>query len=524
MARGLHRTLANSAFKRCIVPHVASKASVLASPHSGLSQRDRMTEARTPTSSPFSMLLDETGSTADPSRNPSNRASASAPALRSDVQNGDSPRPHRSDETTAAAPEIATSTRTEGTANQFKTVAAGLAAEAIEGPIPAADASDIPSDDEAITTDAALAMTVEAPSSPAQQPAVMAAPSLAGAPAPVPAAAETSAAAAPAGEFAAAIPVTGSVATEPELSQTQQHEQTHAPQAPDQTRRAAAMPHAKPSVESTVTLEPADLLQAATLDAATLDAATVEISVADPEHAGVESAPQQAARAETPSHGSLRPHTPEATERPSIAGPAGESVQSPQAAPDSMHLAHLQTGRDAGQTGTGGAQAAAQTADASNSMVSAPMPLESIAVEIAARAQNGRNRFEIRLDPPELGRIDVRLDIDRSGQVTSRLVVERVDPAAPGTGGTSMPRRPNPSARHEFGARPAAKSHTYAATVAPERPTRRISASARLRSGMKFKTRPPATTSKLLSGNGIRWALATRKSTRSLSNSQSAPS
>jgi flagellar hook-length control protein FliK len=48
-------------------------------------------------------------------------------------------------------------------------------------------------------------------------------------------------------------------------------------------------------------------------------------------------------------------------------------------------------------------------------------------VEIAARAQAGRNRFEIRLDPPELGRVDVRLDVDRSGQVTSRLVVDRPD-------------------------------------------------------------------------------------------------
>ena len=42
-------------------------------------------------------------------------------------------------------------------------------------------------------------------------------------------------------------------------------------------------------------------------------------------------------------------------------------------------------------------------------------------------SQAGQNRFEIRLDPPELGRIDVRLDIDSSGQVTSRLVVERAD-------------------------------------------------------------------------------------------------
>ncbi len=43
------------------------------------------------------------------------------------------------------------------------------------------------------------------------------------------------------------------------------------------------------------------------------------------------------------------------------------------------------------------------------------------------RAREGKNRFEIRLDPAELGRIDVRLDIDRQGNVTSRLLVERAD-------------------------------------------------------------------------------------------------
>jgi flagellar hook-length control protein FliK len=57
----------------------------------------------------------------------------------------------------------------------------------------------------------------------------------------------------------------------------------------------------------------------------------------------------------------------------------------------------------------------------------APIQIAGLAVEIAAHAQAGRNRFEIRLDPPELGRIDVRLDVDNSGNVTSRLVVERVE-------------------------------------------------------------------------------------------------
>jgi flagellar hook-length control protein FliK len=53
--------------------------------------------------------------------------------------------------------------------------------------------------------------------------------------------------------------------------------------------------------------------------------------------------------------------------------------------------------------------------------------VNAVAVEIAAQARAGNSRFEIRLDPPELGRIDVRLDVDRDGNVTSRLVIERTD-------------------------------------------------------------------------------------------------
>ncbi|MES2752150.1 MAG: flagellar hook-length control protein FliK [Pseudomonadota bacterium] len=54
-----------------------------------------------------------------------------------------------------------------------------------------------------------------------------------------------------------------------------------------------------------------------------------------------------------------------------------------------------------------------------------PVPLSGLAVDIALRAAGGSSRFEIRLDPAELGRIDVRLDIDKHGNVTSHLTVER---------------------------------------------------------------------------------------------------
>jgi flagellar hook-length control protein FliK len=55
----------------------------------------------------------------------------------------------------------------------------------------------------------------------------------------------------------------------------------------------------------------------------------------------------------------------------------------------------------------------------------APVPLSGLALEIATSARSGKSRFDIRLDPAELGRIDVRIDVDRNGQVTSHLTVEK---------------------------------------------------------------------------------------------------
>jgi flagellar hook-length control protein FliK len=55
----------------------------------------------------------------------------------------------------------------------------------------------------------------------------------------------------------------------------------------------------------------------------------------------------------------------------------------------------------------------------------AAVPVSGLAVEIAASMKSGKTRFEIRLDPADLGRIDVRIDVDRNGQVTSHLTVEK---------------------------------------------------------------------------------------------------
>lgn len=62
---------------------------------------------------------------------------------------------------------------------------------------------------------------------------------------------------------------------------------------------------------------------------------------------------------------------------------------------------------------------------ANSALADAPVPLKGLAADIALRAAGGNSRFEIRLDPAELGRIDVRLDVDKHGNVTSHLTVER---------------------------------------------------------------------------------------------------
>jgi flagellar hook-length control protein FliK len=69
----------------------------------------------------------------------------------------------------------------------------------------------------------------------------------------------------------------------------------------------------------------------------------------------------------------------------------------------------------------------ALAAATSDTAPAATVPIAGIAVAIAARAQAGSNQFEIRLSPPELGRIDVQLNVDASGQVTSHMTVERAD-------------------------------------------------------------------------------------------------
>src|SRR5690606_1735187 len=53
------------------------------------------------------------------------------------------------------------------------------------------------------------------------------------------------------------------------------------------------------------------------------------------------------------------------------------------------------------------------------------VPAAAIALQMARNLQKGVSRFDIRLDPPEMGRIDVRMEVRKDGHVVAHMTVER---------------------------------------------------------------------------------------------------
>ncbi|MDO9127309.1 MAG: flagellar hook-length control protein FliK, partial [Parvibaculum sp.] len=53
------------------------------------------------------------------------------------------------------------------------------------------------------------------------------------------------------------------------------------------------------------------------------------------------------------------------------------------------------------------------------------LPATTIALQMARNLQKGISRFDIRLDPPEMGRIDVRMEVRKDGHVAAHMTVDR---------------------------------------------------------------------------------------------------
>jgi len=105
---------------------------------------------------------------------------------------------------------------------------------------------------------------------------------------------------------------------------------------------------------------------------------------------------------------------PQATPKPDTPAPAAAPVV---------------TNADAAAQGAQAAQAAAATATrAIHAAYAAPVQqlnVPQVAFEVVRQFEAGNTKFQIRLDPADLGRIDVKLDLDKSGTVNAHMVVER---------------------------------------------------------------------------------------------------
>ena len=103
------------------------------------------------------------------------------------------------------------------------------------------------------------------------------------------------------------------------------------------------------------------------------------------------------------------------------------------------HLADARAEKLAEQQQTQPAQAGAQvktdnmgvvTPKAVHAAYQAPVQqinMPQVAFEVVRQFSQGASRFQIRLDPPELGRIDVRMQVDGDGNVHARMTVERAE-------------------------------------------------------------------------------------------------
>lgn len=113
---------------------------------------------------------------------------------------------------------------------------------------------------------------------------------------------------------------------------------------------------------------------------------------------------------------------------PAEAKPA-EAPQAPQAPIDLSFLAQTRAARPEtaivvpASTDNGQGVAAGPQAQSGGPAT----PIHVVPLEIGLQALAGSKRFDIRLDPAELGRVDVNLEISDKGEVTAKLVVDRVE-------------------------------------------------------------------------------------------------
>lgn len=138
--------------------------------------------------------------------------------------------------------------------------------------------------------------------------------------------------------------------------------------------------------------------------------------------------PDTAAPAPQPAQS--QPPTPPTAELPAEAARLAMS-DAARAAPPPVDVAQSDSEAEAERVDMSNLRAAdaSRTAErpgsAAGSARFTPAAAGTLAAQIAAKFQNGERRFEIRMDPPELGRIEVKLQVGNDNRVQAMLSAER---------------------------------------------------------------------------------------------------
>lgn len=177
---------------------------------------------------------------------------------------------------------------------------------------------------------------------------------------------------------------------------------------------------------------------AAVTTPAVLAADTAELAAAMVAPVQGQPAPEHAVRQPkaAPAQGEVKPEAAAAPDHtaptPTIAPRTNGKAAAPQnTAKDAAFTSLLDAPESAPQHQTSSAPASAaapstqtQHAVAEQSAARATPAAHQVAREIVRKFDGGNTRFELRLDPPELGRVDVRLDVSRDHRVTAVIAAD----------------------------------------------------------------------------------------------------
>jgi flagellar hook-length control protein FliK len=213
--------------------------------------------------------------------------------------------------------------------------------------------------------------------------------------------------------------------TSPSLLAALQGDTAQMPEMPVATPATAATP------DATAAIDDVQLAAATAQNAAAKPAAQMPADAKLPQSGEAQATDETAATGQTPdantaataANDNAAPEAPQTKAAPAAIAAEPAAKPAPQAASTNMAVqAPVAQPQAAAANANNPAPQMAQHVDVS----ATPKPnMTSLAVEISAKSQSGAKQFDIRLDPPELGRVEVRLSIDATGKASAHLSADQ---------------------------------------------------------------------------------------------------